>query len=83
MSSGINLNNQFHRMITVCFCPLGEYLDSFSIPDLYLPSYKGDTGVTVVVFSAGSVLFVSPKSDVDPLPTVAGSSAVVGVLAFI
>ncbi len=45
--------------------------------------YRGVTGVTVVVFSAGTVLFVNPKSDGDAFPTVAGSSAVVGVLAYI
>ena len=56
---------------------------SLLFPDLYILSYRGDTGVTVVVFSDGTVLFANPKSEVDPFPTVAGSSAVVGVLAFI
>ena len=53
------------------------------LPDFSVLCYRGDTGVTVVVFSAGTVLFVNPKSEGDAFPTVAGSSAVVGVLAYI
>ena len=69
-------------MIPVCFSFVSILSHSFS-QNLALLCYRGDTGVTVVVFSAGTVLFVNPKSEVDPFPTVAGSSAVVGVLAFI
>lgn len=42
----------------------------------------GETGVTVVAFSAGRVLFVNPMSVVDSFPIVAGRSEVVGVCAF-
>lgn len=68
-------------MIPVCF----SFVNTLSLlqSELELHCYRGDTGVTVVVFSTGTVLFVNPKSEVDPFPTVAGSSAVVGVLAFI
>ena len=66
-------------VIPACFYFVG-ILSSFLL-DFSLLCYRGDTGVTVVVFSAGTVLFVNPKSEVDAFPTVAGSSAVVGVLA--
>jgi len=41
----------------------------------------GDTGVTVVIFSTGTELFVRLISEVDSLPMVAGRSEVVGVCA--
>ena len=47
-----------------------------------MSNYIGDAGVTVVVFSTGTVLFDNPMSAVDSLPIVAGRSEVVGVCAF-
>ncbi len=68
-------------MILACFYYV--VILSNLLPDFSVLCYRGDTGITVVAFSAGTVLFVNPKSEGDAFPTVAGSSAVVGVSAYI